>query len=180
MPSHRILLELTRRYCEPHRHYHGLAHIAWLFETARGLPLTEEQVLAIWFHDAVYEIPSQHNEEASARLAGELLRNDGYPDDRIELVQRMVLDTKEHYPSIEPSRIVVDLDLAPLAVSWDEFRANSEKIRREYAAIPEAELANGRRRVLEEFLARDAIYTTSWGERWEEAARRNIARALGG
>ena len=57
---------------------------------------------------------------------------------------------------------------------------SAEKIRREYEAVPQDVLAAGRHRILEELLGREAIFSTAWGERWEEPARRNIARALGG
>jgi len=50
-----MLYELYRRYAEPHRKYHNLAHIFRMFEIAqnREMELTAEQVVAIWFHDAV-------------------------------------------------------------------------------------------------------------------------------
>ena len=47
MPSHRVLLELTRRYTEPHRYYHGIEHIAFMLHLGRDLPLTEEQKTTI-------------------------------------------------------------------------------------------------------------------------------------
>jgi predicted metal-dependent HD superfamily phosphohydrolase len=38
-----LLLELTRRYTEPHRHYHGLPHIAAMLAAGRTFPLDPVQ-----------------------------------------------------------------------------------------------------------------------------------------
>lgn len=178
MPSHRVLLELTRRYNEPHRAYHNIEHIAWMLDTGRDLALSEEQVLAIWFHDAVYEIGSATNEEDSAALAAQLLGDEGYPEEGIARIERMVLDTKAHQPTIEPAGLVVDLDMAPLSIEWDAFRANTEKIYREYASYPRERIDSGRRQFFVELLARDRIFSTDWGATRESAARANIERGL--
>ena len=178
MPSHRVLLELTRRYCEPHRSYHNLEHIAWILDTGRHLPLTEEQTLAIWFHDAVYDVQSQTNEQDSADLARDLLGAEGYPADGLERIEQMILDTIEHRPSIEPSGLVVDLDLAPLSVGWEEFTANTAKVYQEYAAFPTEQIDAGRRKFFTELLARERIFTTEWGATLEPTARANIERGI--
>ena len=62
------LLDLTRRYCEPHRRYHNIAHIAELLWRGRECDLSDEQVLAVWYHDAIYDVPSQDNEVRSAAV----------------------------------------------------------------------------------------------------------------
>lgn len=178
MPSHRVLLELTRRYNEPHRHYHGIEHIAFMLHLGRDLRLSEEQILAIWFHDAVFDVQSSTNEEDSAELAVDLLSAEGYPTAKTGLVERMVLDTKEHRPTIEPSELVVDLDLAPLSLPWDEFSANTEKVLLEYAALPREKVEAGRRTFFEKMLAMECIYTSDWGAQREGQARENLERAL--
>jgi len=178
MPSHRVLLELTRRYNEPHRHYHNIEHIAFMLHLGRDLHLTDEQTLAIWFHDAVYDVHSKTNEEDSAALAVELLTADGYPPEKIDLVERMVLDTKAHRPTIEPSQLVVDLDLAPLGLPWDQFAANTEKIHREFCELPVAQVDADRRRFFEAMLATDRIFSSSWGSTLEAQARQNLARSI--
>ena len=178
MSSHRVLLELTRRYSEPHRHYHGLPHIAWMLDAGRAFPLTDEQVLAVWFHDAVYDPHSATNEEDSAALAVELLSAEGYPAASVETVRGIVLDTKAHRASTPAAEPVIDLDLGSLALPWAGFEANTDRIRREYAHLSEAELDRGRRAMFEELLARERIFTTPWGAPREAAARANLARSL--
>ncbi len=64
-----LLLELTRRYEEPHRRYHALPHIADMLHRGRDLQLDDVQVAAIWFHDAIYDPRALDNEAQSAALA---------------------------------------------------------------------------------------------------------------
>jgi predicted metal-dependent HD superfamily phosphohydrolase len=172
------LLELTRRYSEPHRHYHSLEHIAQMLTLGRDQLPTDEQIAAIWFHDAVYDVRRHDNEERSAALAVELLRRDGWPDESVDAVERMVLDTKPHEPSIEESKLVLDLDLWGLALPWAQFLANGRRIRREYSWLSDAEHDAGLRGFLERFLARERIYFTPWAAKREAAARRNLSRRL--
>jgi predicted metal-dependent HD superfamily phosphohydrolase len=171
-----LLLELTRRWCEPHRHYHSIEHLASMLHQGRDLRLTDAQVLAIWFHDAVYDPTRSDNEERSAALARELLR--GMGPATVERVARIVLDTKTHVPGVPESAPVIDLDLAPLAVPWERFAANSAAIRREYAHVPDAEFAAGRRAFLQRMLQRPRLYWTEFGAPLEEAARQNLRRAV--
>ena len=56
-----LLLDLTRRYAEPHRHYHTLEHVAGMLYEGRAFPLDDGQVLAVWFHDAVYDARRSDN-----------------------------------------------------------------------------------------------------------------------
>jgi predicted metal-dependent HD superfamily phosphohydrolase len=173
-----LLLELTRRYTEPHRHYHGLPHIAWMLDQARELVLDDDQVLAIWFHDAVYDVPADDNEERSAALAVERLTAAGLPEARVRKIERIVLDTKDHVPSIEASRLVMDLDLASLALPRAAFEQNGARIRAEYADIDDTTFHAGRREFLASFLARERIYCTDWGAPLEARARENLRLEL--
>ena len=98
--------------------------------------------------------------------------------DRIELIERIILDTKEHRPTLEPSAIVIDLDLASLGLPWAQFCTNAEKLMREFGSLPAHEVEAGRRGFLEAFLERENLYHTAWGAQWESQARSNIRRFL--
>lgn len=172
-----LLLELTRLYQEPHRHYHTLEHIAAMLHASRDAPLDRVQTMAVWFHDAIYDPRSQTNEADSAELAGERLRAAGWAAADVARVQQIVLDTQRHVPTVPGSDVVLDLDLMSLALPWDEFARNTERIRREYAHVPEAEFVAGRRAFLGEMLKRERLFYSPFGVRWEQAARANLARA---
>lgn len=172
------LIELSRRYSEPHRHYHDLRHIADLLLRGREIGLNEEQVAAIWFHDAVYDPLSRNNEADSADLARRLLARDGWDTQSIETVARIVLDTRTHQPTHELSPVVLDLDMATLAGTWDDYQRYASLIRLEYQAVPELEWRKGRRAFLEGLLAHPRLYHSAWGARFEAPARANLRREL--
>jgi len=134
-----LLMELTRRYTEPHRRYHDLRHIADMLCKGEALKLSDEQVMAVWFHDAIYDPTSKTNEADSAVLAVEKLREIGWDEDRIKVVERIVLDTCGHVPSIEESKKVIDLDLSTLGGSWESYQRNGENTRQEYAQVSDAD-----------------------------------------
>lgn len=59
-PDEALFASLLERYAEPHRAYHTLDHIYSCLEHLNNVrELSEHPVqltLAIWFHDAVYDI----------------------------------------------------------------------------------------------------------------------------
>ncbi|MBK9384321.1 MAG: hypothetical protein IPN34_05805 [Planctomycetes bacterium] len=175
-----LLLELTRRYCEPHRRYHGLVHIAELLEHGRSLDLDDDQVWAIWFHDAIYDPRRDDNEARSAELAVQRLRGIAWPEDGIQRVRRIVLDTCGHRASSEHSWKVLDLDLSPLAAPRERFEKNSRDLAEEYAHLDAQALREGRAKFAEAFLARERLFYTPWGEKLEAQARENLARLRDG
>ncbi len=65
-PDPALLSALLARYSEPHRKYHTLEHLdACLgnFALVRDQATHPSEVeLALWFHDAIYEIPARGNE----------------------------------------------------------------------------------------------------------------------
>jgi predicted metal-dependent HD superfamily phosphohydrolase len=144
----------------------------------RRFPLDEVQTYAIWFHDAIYDPRSKTNEEDSAELARGALRSIGWDEERIERVTRIVLDTKNHAPSVPGAAEVIDLDLSSLAADWATYQRNGQHIRREYHWIPDDEFAASTSEFLASILARQRIFTTDWGAALEASARANMQRAL--
>lgn len=175
-----MLLDLTRRYCEPHRRFHTIHHVADLLWRGRELELDDCQIMAIWFHDAVYDVPPKANEERSAVLAETMLEAAGWPRAMISTVATIVRDTEQHVPTIEPSKLVVDLDLASLASPKPEFEANTARLREEYSVFDDDEFREGQRVFFRRFLERDRIYHSPWGRQFEAPARANIERLIAG
>lgn len=173
-----LLLDLTRRYLEPHRHYHTLEHVAAMLHAGRAAPLDEVQTMAVWFHDAVYDPQSRSNEADSATLAERLLPAAGWPAADVERVCRIVLDTADHRPTVPGSDVVLDLDLMSLAAPWPVFCRNGENIRAEYVHVPDAEFHAGRRAFLTALLERERLFHSPFGASWEASARANLTRAI--
>jgi predicted metal-dependent HD superfamily phosphohydrolase len=186
----RTFADLAARYASAGRHYHTLGHVGAVLRTLAELGAEEASqpalFLAAWFHDAVYDSQAKDNEEQSASLAVANLRPLRLPEPVLEETARLVLLTKTHQaaPDDAPGHLLLDADLAILGAGEADYDAYARAIRREYDWVPEDLYREGRRRVLEGFLARPRLYFTPvLGARLEEQARRNLRReiaALGG
>jgi predicted metal-dependent HD superfamily phosphohydrolase len=183
-----VLDQIKRAYAEPHRHYHTIEHIASLLrlldEHGHNVVDHDAVVLAILFHDIVYDPARHDNEEASADVAAERLAQLGLPDRLIIKVRRYILATRhgEGAGTIDDRdlALLLDLDLSVLAAAPAPYRAYAQAVRREYAHVPDELYRSGRRQVLEGFRARERIYRTELHALWEKPARANLADEIAG
>jgi predicted metal-dependent HD superfamily phosphohydrolase len=181
--------DLVRAYAAPERHYHNLAHIEAMLSLMRSHKnaLSDPQSVeaAIWFHDAVYDTRRHDNEEKSAELAASRLAGLLSPD-RIALIARMIRATAGHHvpDGLDDTQrrdcaLFLDMDLSILGGMPDLFAAYENAVRREYGWVPDALWREGRRKVLQGFLDRPAIYASPQFRASHEAtARANLARSL--
>ena len=182
-----LYAQLLAAWREPQRHYHTLQHLqeclALAAEMRAMMTHPAEVVLALWFHDAVYEVRAHDNEARSAQWALRALREAGVARDVCERVDGLIMATchgAAATPSMVPdTALLVDIDLAILGAPLDRFIEYKDQIRTEYAWVPPEVFAVKRREVLAGFLARDRIYTTgTLHDRLEAQARDNLARAI--
>jgi predicted metal-dependent HD superfamily phosphohydrolase len=177
---------LEAAYAEPHRRYHGRAHIeACLTElsSVAGLGERDRRLLtwAIWWHDAIYDPTRGDNEEASADMARLDLAAMGADQSDVDEVVRVVLLTKGHsVPEGDAlGALLVSIDLAVLGGEPEDYDAYAAGVRQEYAHVPEPQFRAGRARVMRHFLEAPVIYADpDFRERLEASARRNIAREI--
>jgi predicted metal-dependent HD superfamily phosphohydrolase len=175
---------LLARYSEPHRAYHTLQHLGEclaLFDEVASLARHAAEIeLALWFHDAIYDVPAVDNEARSADWAVSALRAAAAPATVAERVHALVMATR-HAASPTPGtdeELLVDIDLSILGATPERFAEYETQIRREYAHVPEAEFWQRRKGILRAFLDRPAIYGTQpLHARFEAAARNNLRRA---
>lgn len=175
---------LRRRYAEPHRHYHGQAHLLQVLRTVDRLAGDEDLYvvrLAAWFHDAVYDVPEREltNEEASARLSVRELGRAGFEQEDLTQIARLVRLTETHAPGARDpeGELLCDADLAILAAPPERYDAYVEAVRAEHPAIPEADFLAGRLAVLEP-LADGEIFRSGKAQNLKAAARANLDREL--
>lgn len=182
-----VLSSLIAAYDDASRHYHDLVHIGAMLsglEAFEASPVEgpDALILAILFHDAIYDATRAENEEASARLARLHLTDLGVAADTIARVEALILATRhggEVLADDPELALLVDLDLAILAAEPARYSAYASAIRREYAHVPDEKFRVGRAAVLAAFLARPNIYTTpELSARWEARARENLAVEL--
>jgi predicted metal-dependent HD superfamily phosphohydrolase len=162
--AHACYRELSEAYSEVHRHYHTLEHISEciaLWERYKELCLEPDEVLlAIWYHDAVYDPRQRDNEERSAAWAAKDLRMLGLAPARIARVEALIRATQFHKAVMPDERVLLDIDLAILGAPPERFARYDRDIRHEYEHVPYWPYALGRRKVLKGFLAREKLYLT--------------------
>jgi predicted metal-dependent HD superfamily phosphohydrolase len=177
---------LQRAYADPARAYHTAAHIddclAQLDLEPGAAARPDEVEMALWFHDAVYDSHRSDNEERSAALAAETLREAGAPPECRERIRSLVLATRHTEPPAErDAQVITDVDLSILGRPAAAFAAFERRVRREFAWVPEPEYRRARRAVLAAFLERTPLYQIEgYRRRYEVTARHNLRRALTG
>ncbi len=175
---------LQAAYSEEHRHYHNCVHVSECLrelDSARQFAQDSAAVeSAIWFHDAIYDPKAQDNEERSAALARECLKQMGLGSDLQSAVVQLVLATKHHDITLGPDApLLLDIDLSILGQPESRFLEYEAQIRQEYSSVPEPIFRAKRAEILESFLARQRLYATDWfHHRYEQHARRNIQISL--
>lgn len=178
--------DLLARWQEPHRRYHDVRHLAHVLECLdllceAAVPRAVE--LAAWFHDAVHDGVTPADEEASARLASGLLRAAGVPAREVDEVARLILLTVSHAPAPGDvsGALLVDADLAVLALPEARYHVYVRDVRAEYEHVPDGAFRAGRVDVLRRLSAASPLYRTPRARAlWEASARRNLAAELAG
>lgn len=183
-PDPGLLDRLIAHYAEPHRHYHTLEHLdACLRQlaTARTLASHPAEVeLALWFHDAVYQVPASDNERQSADWARDALVRAGVDGAGAQRVHALVLVTCHAVaPDTPDEQLLLDVDLSILGMPPALFDRYERQVRAEYAQVPEAAWRSRRKTLLQQFLARPRIYHTGqFRDRLEAQARANLQRSI--
>ncbi|MGV0810907.1 hypothetical protein ABQF34_03000 [Mycolicibacterium boenickei] len=180
--TERLREDLLARWSESHRKHHDVAHLHEVLDAIGtladdGLQFDREAVeLAAWFHDAIYEIGRDDNEDRSAMLARDLLSES--PD--CDEVARLVLATKTH--KVEAGDIngavLSDADLSVLGAPTARYRRYADAVREEYASVPDDVFKPARARVLSALLDGPIFHTAPGRSRWEDQARTNVAAEI--
>lgn len=183
------LAGLRRAYAEPHRAYHDWRHIEALLEQLAHhraqVRIPEAMLLAVLYHDCIYDPLSKMNERDSAvRMRAELTGR--APEPALAAAEALILATETHLlpPDLEAGlaadcALFLDMDLAILGAGRAAYDRYEAAIRQEYAAMPDDAYRIGRKAVLTRFLDRDRLYfTDAYRARHEALARTNLSRAI--
>lgn len=183
-PEAGLLAQLCTRYSETHRHYHTLqhldaclGHLARLRDQANRAP---EVAIALWFHDAIYDIGATDNERRSADWASTALAAAGVTPQVADRVHALIMVTRHDQPPQTPDQaLLLDIDLAILGAPGAVFDGYEQQIFREYQSVPPAAMRSNRRRILQGFLDRPRIYhTQTMHDAREALARENLQRSI--
>ncbi|MER5787917.1 hypothetical protein [Streptomyces sp. NPDC001980] len=177
--------ELLRRWQEPQRRYHTVAHLTAVLDHVDVLAEYADEPdlvrLAAWFHDAVYLPDRSENEERSARLAERALPEAGISAEKTAEVARLVRLTVTHDPAPgdRNGEVLCDADLAILAAPPSGYAAYTVEVREEYHFVPNDAFRAGRSAILRQLLDLPQLFRTPYGRtEWEPTARYNLAAEL--
>jgi predicted metal-dependent HD superfamily phosphohydrolase len=176
--------EIKKKYSSSKRHYHNLAHIenllSLLQQHKNAINDWDTVLFAIFYHDIVYKVLKNDNEEKSALLAQKRITQINYPENKIQLCVLHILATKSHEISLnKDTNLFTDADLAILGFDWKDYKDYYQKIRKEYAIYPDFLYNSGRKKVLSHFLSMPQIYKTKlFLDLYEQKARENVEREL--
>lgn len=176
--------DLAARYAEPHRAYHTLSHIIHClneFKPARFFATDPDAIeMAIWYHDVIYNTRRKDNERKSARAAQTVIKNAHLSKLFGKCVAKLIIATKHaFFPGYTDKRIIIDVDLSILGQPEEVFDEYEQQIRQEYDWVLETVFNKKRSSILQSFLKRPTIYSTSFfREKYEAQAQQNIERSL--
>jgi len=159
------LQNLFELYDHPNRYYHNFNHIVEMWRVlAKHTKITPQLYTAVLYHDAIYN-PKYDDNEFQSALLYELHCDDMFrysTDDTLDSkVVQMILDTKEHIPTIDESELLIDADLWILGSNIWTYREYKEAIKKEYEPFfTETEMIAGRTAFLENMLDRKNIFYT--------------------
>ncbi len=175
--------DLIAAWNEPQRKYHTEQHLCEclaLFEEFQHLAANPHEVeLAIWFHDAVYDVKAKDNELKSAEWARTALEEAGVSKEKSQRIYDLIMAT-EHSAMDEldtpDKQLLVDIDLAILGSEPARFSEYEKQVREEYSYVPNFLFRIKRRQILRSFLDRQPIYSTpELQARFESQARINLS-----
>ena len=118
--------------------YHNFDHTTWVYEAADRLAdeaqLTESEkeplLLAALFHDVGFGVDMNDHESHSARIAKDYLSGIGYPQDKLEVVTKLIMATKMGWKGQDKMCCLMkDADLSGLANP--NYQMIAENLRKE-------------------------------------------------
>ncbi len=176
--------EIEIYYSHPDRYYHNLDHLEHCYNELVAIKNKLEDweciKVALFYHDIVYKVTSNKNEEDSANLARLRMKNFSWSKARVERCISHVLSTKWHsYSDDSDSNYFTDSDLSILGNSPSIYSRYCADIRKEYSIFPDFIYKPGRRKVIKRFLEMDRIFKTQYFyEQFEAQARINLSEEL--
>ena len=151
--AEQFVKQLLQDNLTPDHYYHNLPHTLAVVDAARLLSARHELSgqacetieLAAWFHDTGFTQTYEGHEEAGVEIAKAFLTNEGYPQENLPTLERLILATKVgHQPNDELEKIIRDADLSNvgradylallsgLRHEWEVFRNEIHKDRAWY------------------------------------------------
>lgn len=184
-----VLAELRRRYAEPHRSHHGWARIGAMLEVAEdvagAIANRSAFILAVLFHNAVFDPKSADSAQRSAQLMRDMMGRSAPPATLARAEALILAVARQELPETRDASLrgdamlLLDADLSILGAPSAAFDVYEATHRQEQAHLRPDSYRAGRSAELQMLLWRDRIFRTDrFFLACERQARRNIARAI--
>lgn len=185
-----LLAEVKTAYAQPPRAYHNFAHVQALLHHYRDVAVGPgwqqplEVLLAVLFHDAIYEAGRSDNELRSAQLAQVAITR-WLADRDVDVTRVMALiELTARHGSLRAEELdadaalFLDSDMAILGAPEAVFDAYDRGIAEEYRGkVPGFLFRLNRRRFLKGVLAQPRLFFSDFfHDRYDAAARVNLRR----
>lgn len=180
--------------------YHGMSHVKScirhlkkaVFDNEFSVDFFDMVIMALCYHDYVYDVGSKTNEEDSViafRNDMQELKNGLLTFKQsvnIDMVCQMILGTKNHEvnPQSEECikyvcKIVNDIDLSCLGEDYQTFLGHTAAIRQEYSNYSDAEFLEGRKQFLLNLLNNpEPLFKTKAFSDLNDKAKDNMSRFI--
>lgn len=174
---------IQMEYNNPIRHYHNFQHICEFLDKALSLKQKivdyPSFVLAIFFHDVIYDPKSKSNEDRSIDLFKRFAGDANLTKLSSSLVIECIEATKSHKVNVNVNTDVLyfsDMDMSIIGSNEDRYKNYSEQIRQEYIHVPLFLYCKGRSKFLKEFKNSDkSIFNTKhFKDHYELRAKSNM------
>jgi predicted metal-dependent HD superfamily phosphohydrolase len=180
----RLWSEIEAAYTNEERHYHTLTHleslIKHLIRYQKDIKNWAAMLFSVYYHDIVYNVLQNDNEEKSAQVASVRLLQLKVPVTIIKKCVEQIIATKSHLSDNDYDiQLFLDADLAILGADGPVYKKYTDAIRNEYGIYTEAQYNAGRTKVLEHFLKMDRIFKTDvFTSDLEQKAKANMSNEL--
>ncbi|XP_062582105.1 uncharacterized protein LOC134243892 [Saccostrea cucullata] len=176
---------IEQKYSESQRHYHTLHHLEEMFQHFdqyhEKMARPELVSLAVYFHDIIYDPKASDNEERSADIFIQFVKESSVnlKEDERDKVRDWILLTKSHSVQEKAEsdlQYFLDIDMAVLGRSPEGYRTYAGQIRNEYSHYPDQDYRKGRSAVLRGFTQRQRIYASEeFHKLYHDIAIQNMA-----
>ncbi len=177
-----IFADLHRLYTAPYRRFHNLDHIGDCVRRVDEVaPLLEDLgavELALWFHDAVYDVGAATNERRSAEMFLALSAGASFGF-RHRVCGRIMATRHARRVHGNDRSFMGDIDLSGCGAPWEAVIENGARLREESSAISDDQYHAAQVFFLSRLQRRPRFFATDYfRDKYEATARENLRRIL--
>ncbi|WP_299433089.1 hypothetical protein [uncultured Aquimarina sp.] len=176
--------EIFKNHNKRNRYYHNLTHLENLYKNLASVKANIKDwditIFALFYHDYIYNVLKQDNEERSAQQAVDITSSLSIDTGKVNICKEMILATKGHQISENDDiNYFTDADLSILGSNWNDYETYYKNVRKEYKYYPDFMYNKGRIKVLKHFINMNRIFKTDYFyTKFEKQAKNNLQQEI--